>query len=912
MGDTADTIYGRHRQSIADIEQDLRDIFEGHPDMYENAKGEWVLPANCLPDVFETYQHQTGIELLTREEMDQMVNFVQSTPGLEVTPEMLLQVVAQRSAGSPEQSPAGEQPRGREDQREAGRHSRSSSAGSDGTYYHGSRPPSRGPPVPPSPFDAQKRQRSQPLAAPSSWAKRPVAPARRKSLSDNESGAPTSFRSSTGGRGKRTPSQQRESDDDFGGIGSPPGEVYSRPHSRAQSQPQNLLSTPRSSDRDERKSPAHLDLARSVYDAFQDQVSSLPMPHAENGYEDEDEDVTTMGLVMDRSAKSSTISMEAEERMDVLQKANNELSKKLIESERLLQNRLNDHEAELEEMQQKLEETWAELAATKREEKELRSKDRSSSQQISALENEVSKLQKNLDSSRQAYNNLQRQYQEQLAESEALRNQMRRKDEQLRDVAGQYNLMELEQTKWAKEREQYEDRIGMLERDIEVAQDTQRSLDDQKHENMNLKETIDRLRFDLDELRTGQHGGTSQAGNSSVPGSVSKSLGAELLSKMQDGEDWIQDDEAHSTTIQDIQVEAESSDDEDVIQTIITRKKKRGMSKANMLQPTTLSHLDERELVDAYTQYDPEYFHVASSAQTVPEPVIPKASFSVQTEEPSTSVTEVQTETPLPRATVEMEIQTEPEPTPVPSRSPSPQPEEDEALASSSSTVIPPTPKPKVDHLTADLPPSYTDAASQSLYHNLEHLLETTDPSFSHVTDPDARRELAAAAQALRRYHKGLQFPMRVPGATVSAEAAAEWDTLKQELGLSCTVIDKALSDASIQARKSPRRSRFYNIYNTYVYDSSDGSSPTHPWLSQLLVAGLASAVMFAVMSPFLVPYHGAVPGGPTYYDRVAWQSFNAMPGNAEGFVNDGTATVWSFLGRLGGGAARVVRNWPT
>ena len=194
-----------------------------------------------------------------------------------------------------------------------------------------------------------------------------------------QSGAPSSFRSSTGGRGgRRTPSHQRDHSDDEYGLASPPGEVYSRPHSRTNSQPQNVLSTPRASnDREDRTSPAHLDLARSVYDAFQDQVSSLPMPHAENGYDDEDEDVTTMGLVMDRSARSSTISMEDEERMGLLQKANNELSKKLIESERLLQNRLNDHEAELEEMQVKLEETRAELAATKREEKELRSKDAS-------------------------------------------------------------------------------------------------------------------------------------------------------------------------------------------------------------------------------------------------------------------------------------------------------------------------------------------------------------------------------------------------------------------------------------------------------------------------------------------------------------------------------------------------------
>jgi hypothetical protein len=38
-----------------------------------------------------------------------------------------------------------------------------------------------------SPFDAQKRQRSTPLApiAPSSWTRRPVAPGRRKSDASN-------------------------------------------------------------------------------------------------------------------------------------------------------------------------------------------------------------------------------------------------------------------------------------------------------------------------------------------------------------------------------------------------------------------------------------------------------------------------------------------------------------------------------------------------------------------------------------------------------------------------------------------------------------------------------------------------------------------------------------------------------
>jgi hypothetical protein len=88
--------------------------------------------------------------------------------------------------------------RGRADERDHRHgHSRSSSNDSTEGYYHptpGSRPPSRGvggmprtPGAKESPFDAQKRQRSTPLApvAPSSWTRRPAAPGRRKSDASN-------------------------------------------------------------------------------------------------------------------------------------------------------------------------------------------------------------------------------------------------------------------------------------------------------------------------------------------------------------------------------------------------------------------------------------------------------------------------------------------------------------------------------------------------------------------------------------------------------------------------------------------------------------------------------------------------------------------------------------------------------
>lgn len=78
---------------------------------------------------------------------------------------------------------------------------------------------------------------------------------------------------------------------------------------------------------------------------------------------------------MDRSTTSSTVSMEPMDRLDVLQRANTELSKKLMDAERTLQNKLAAHESELEDMQGRLDELEAELVSTKREEKELRTKE---------------------------------------------------------------------------------------------------------------------------------------------------------------------------------------------------------------------------------------------------------------------------------------------------------------------------------------------------------------------------------------------------------------------------------------------------------------------------------------------------------------------------------------------------------
>jgi chaperonin cofactor prefoldin len=68
-------------------------------------------------------------------------------------------------------------------------------------------------------------------------------------------------------------------------------------------------------------------------------------------------------LVYDRSAAQSSTSMDSQERVDVLNKTVDELRKKLSDTEKGLNRKVNDLELELEEAQEKLEELKAELIA---------------------------------------------------------------------------------------------------------------------------------------------------------------------------------------------------------------------------------------------------------------------------------------------------------------------------------------------------------------------------------------------------------------------------------------------------------------------------------------------------------------------------------------------------------------------
>ncbi|KAF4614089.1 hypothetical protein D9613_007473 [Agrocybe pediades] len=926
--------YGRNRQSIADIEQVLNDIFLKHPDVHINAQGEPAVPGDGVFAILKSFEDlYNGTPLLSDEEAAMLQKLLEEHKDIEVTTPLLMQLVAEKTkAVTPPASPLRDSDsRSSEEDSGGDSHTRSRTSSNEsmgeGQYARPmSRPPSCGPTTPSikSPLDSERRQRSTPLNAPSSWSsKRPTRAGRRKSdagnRSDSEGGPPTVWGRTTGhGPRARTPSNPASPTSSNRDLSFSPGSPEfsvprSRPHSRAQSQPQSSFM--HSSFDLGYSSPDDTvvthSISRFAFDSFENQVSTLPMPRT--GDESDDEELDEgLGLVHDRT--SSIVSMEINERLEALQRTNEELARKRIDAEVTLQNKLAEHELELEETHQRLEELRQELVASNREEKELRAKDSRNMAQIAALEAEVAKVQKALDGAKLTYSSLQRQYQEQCSFSEKYRDDLRAREETIRSLRESLALYEIESGKWTKEHDRYEERIQQLEQELSTALEAHTQLDEQKQENMLLKETIDRMRFDMDEMRNnmGNLNAGGSSGQSSNANTISKSLGAELMGQwpLSPTEDRsVDDDDSEDGTVIEEEETTVEGDDEDVIQTIITKRKRKVASRAQERESTRRTFEELKEYSDSGVQYDPTLFSVNHGMQTEPEFKPVKVSFEVQTDEiPQPKPVPP----PLPRITMEMEIQTdiiEEEPQPAqaaePSRSPSPV--QFESMASSSSTIVPPTPKPLTKQLEAlDEPPAY-----------------------NQVTEADQEEE--KAWRTLKKWHHGVELPSQTIEGGVAEETIAEWKALKQELGVECAVIDKIVEasekiPAGAAARanvKGGKSSRFFNVYNTYIYGNGEKGSAPSPsssgtassYLTPMLMMAVSALATYALTSSSSsggASQAFVIPGGPTYYDRAAWSSFNAMPGAGEGYTADGTAAIWEVMGRVGGTAARLARGWPT
>lgn len=250
----------------------------------------------------------------------------------------------------------------------------------------------------------------------------------------------------------------------------------------------------------------------------------------------------------------SAASASSADQFQALLRQTHELSRKLQESEARYSASASAYEQEQLELNMKLDEARAELQDKRRQEKDLRNNEKQHLAQIASLELSVEQISKSLERSRESYEGMKRQADDLRAIVAETRRETRQAEEAVQTHAAQTQHLQ-------QENEILQQHVARLEAEILVTKGMQDELDIQKQDNLNLKETIDRLRFDLDEIHsTSKKASILAGGGNDSPAAkltVSKSLGRELaqqLAEVEDGDSGGSEDEESGEEDEDIVV----------------------------------------------------------------------------------------------------------------------------------------------------------------------------------------------------------------------------------------------------------------------------------------------------------------------------------------------------------------------
>ena len=222
-------------------------------------------------------------------------------------------------------------------------------------------------------------------------------------------------------------------------------------------------------------------------------------------------------------------------------------------------------------------------------------------------------------------------------ESEKLRNAIRARDEELRIAEDNIQNSASDLAKVVRERDYLQKTVTSLESDLSAARSSIEALEEHKTENLQLRETIDRLRLYLDELRaqarvidSGKSSALSRSasGSDSLPASLSRNLGNELARRLRAG----QADDGDETETEDDSRHVKGSSESYEEEIITTRRRlKRPIKKA--APPPTIDEdgkvTQEAEfitldVVDVGIQVEqPQAISTGAAVQTEPEPEVP-------------------------------------------------------------------------------------------------------------------------------------------------------------------------------------------------------------------------------------------------------------------------------------------------
>lgn len=214
------------------------------------------------------------------------------------------------------------------------------------------------------------------------------------------------------------------------------------------------------------------------------------------------------------------------------QDKNDMLQRLLAEKERKLNSLQEEHEEAMFDMQNKIDDLKSDLQALKKEDKELKNNERSLLEQINAFEAEIAQLQKQLETQKNAYTKLKKDYEDQCEVAEKMRESLREKAEEIRAQKDEYEQLSAHARDWEAAKHDAERTVQQLRSELETAQEIDAALTEQRQDNAVLQETIERLRFELEEAKRPSSGFSDGRRGNSNPPSLSKRLGTELAKQM--------------------------------------------------------------------------------------------------------------------------------------------------------------------------------------------------------------------------------------------------------------------------------------------------------------------------------------------------------------------------------------------
>ncbi|KAG9124068.1 hypothetical protein FRC07_012979 [Ceratobasidium sp. 392] len=495
---------------------------------------------------------------------------------------------------------------------------------------------------------------------------------------------------------------------------------------------------------------------------------------------------------------------------------------------------------------------------------------------------------------------------------------------------------------WAREREALENSIETLEVELGVTRQAVNELDEQKQENLLLKETIDRMRFDLDALRAGM-------GPAAVPegqGTLSRSLANEIREgferREREREEARDAEEVDGVVVE--QQDGEGSEDGYIETTVTTRKRVGNRSKPVV----RLDDGNMREYVDASAQHDESEFLTSLGVQHQQSEFVSESGVQHQLSE-FTAAAGTQTEV---KVLHDMEAATEPlrlKDVEIETESPQMQNVEIETEGRELKDFNSGTETPEVREVQTEawtgiecgVGPDGVGAVDMGVETEVPEVAcaeigteagvevkaemceaeVQTDPEpilAPHVHTTVATIEpgpadlpppypLAAESGVLKRWHA--RRGHRTPG---SVHAREEWAALKRLVGVECQVIERVIEGQDIDnlvedkddENTEPAPSRARKLFRVSFEFTSWPYLLTHAVMG-FGVWSLAAAVVVNQL----------VPQTPTYADRMNWSAYNNYAGAlGEGLVGrTGDSALWTMVERLVLGAAvRVGPGMPT